>query len=342
MTRAEKNLVFLNDKSDKMLVHKNYLYRLAQEEFASGMDTLNNVFKAMYIGMTENPHSYAMKAGDDAKGFMRNMNFLFQLVRNGSLEEGTIKVNGRVLAPALKEAKVTKPESVFRIYEPLGFKFTGLENKIEKSEISVEFPDDGKLLVALKAMAEAISMFSKSKPHHLINVYFETLDERVLKDYPAAEPKTTMEYIVSKLKGESREVVEAFYKFIEPFAKCSVSGSALWYWTPTFTLKSLKRVILSFKLDLENHDVKLNLANLGKYVYLIDGFPAKLKKEITNNGWECAGADCNPKCAGGFAFELDGKAYKKCRCGSFVFHSPDKGESELLLGLLKKELELCN
>ncbi len=95
---------------------------------------------------------------------------------------------------------------------------------------------------------------------------------------------------------------------------------------------------MSLKLTPDSYDVKLNLANIGKYTELLSDFPKTLIKEIENSGWGCN--NCSSKCEGGFAFELDGTPYKKCRCGSFVFISPGKSDSELLLGLLKKELEL--
>ena len=97
---------------------------------------------------------------------------------------------------------------------------------------------------------------------------------------------------------------------------------------------------MSLKLTLDSHDVKLNLANLGKYTALLDGFPDKMTNEIKNGGWGCG--DCNPKCESAFAFDLDGASYRKCRCGSFVFAEPDKKDTGLLLRLLEKELAISN
>jgi hypothetical protein len=340
MTRAKKNLAGLTADFQGINVHKNFLNGLEKDQFISGMDALAKTFKSIYAGMIKQPKIYAMKNDEDVKENKKNMYFLLLLARKGTMKSGLLEIDGKVLAPALKNAKVTKPEMYFKIMEPLGFTSAGLGKKIETSEkITVEFPGNNYLLFALKAMADAIGMFSKGKPHQG-NIYFELLDHRVLENYPAIEPKATMEFILSKLKSEGRDVVEMFYEFITPLAKCKIKGSFEWYWTPVFTLKSSKKVIMSFKLTQESYDVKLNLANIGKYTGLLDGFPSKMMNEIKNGGWNCG--NCKAKkgeCA--FVFDLGGKSYRKCCCGSFVFNNPDKNDSGLLLGLLKKELEFA-
>lgn len=344
MNSASKNLMGLHGNFEEMVIHENYLCGITQDEFIGGMDDLVNLFKTIYTGMMNEPQFYMMKNSDDSKGLDKHMNFLFHLIQKGDLNNNnSLEVNGIDLAPALKEAKVTKPEVYFPILESLGFTVTGLSRKIEFSEnIIVEYSDSQYLLIVLKVLVGAISMFTKNKPHKQSSIYFELLDHRVLSHYPATEPKTTMAYVLSKLNGESREVVEMFYKFVEPLAKCHIKGSLEHYWTPTFTLKSTKRVIMSFRLTFDRYDIKLNLANLSQYTSLLDHFPMKIIAEIKDNGWECSDEGCNPKCAGAFSFDLDGKSYKKCRGGSFVFHAPDKNEAELLLKLLEAEIEMTS
>lgn len=130
---------------------------------------------------------------------------------------------------ATKDAKVTKPEIYFQILESLGFSVTGLGEKIEKSEIiTVEFPDNTYLIAALKAMVEAVSAISKTTPNRG-NSYFELLENRVLENYPAIEPKSTMDYVLSKLKSKNREIVGMFCEFIKPFARCNIKGDISWY-----------------------------------------------------------------------------------------------------------------
>ena len=289
--------------------------------------------------MISEPKIYAIKNDNDIKGFVKNMNFLLLLAQKGVLSSDFLEIDGAVFASALKMAKVTKPEMYFQILESVGFISTGIGKKIEISEnITVEFPDNKFIFPALKAIADAVGMFSKINPNRG-SYYFNLLDCRVLESYPAAAPKDTMEYIISKLKSESRDVAEMFYNFIEPFAKCEIKGDIGWYWTPTFTLKSTKRVIMSLKLTLNSHDIKLNLANIGKYTDFLDGFPATMVSAITDNGWECS--NCNIKCKGAFAFALNGVSYRKCRCSCFGFTEPDKNDSALLLELLKKEIEIA-
>ena len=319
---------------DAINVHESYLRGMKKEDFYSGMDALVHAFRTLYTGMVRDPQNYAMKDDNDSKGFANNMNFLLLLAKTGNLANEILEIDGKLLAIALKEARVTKKESYFHILESLGFITAGLGKKVEASKIiTIEYPDNNYLLAAFKAVADTIGMFSRSKPHQQYSNYFELLDYRVLENYPATEPITTMEYILAKINGESRCVVEMFYGFINPLTKCQIKGSVGHYWTLTFTLKSTNRVIMSLKINLESHDVKLNLLNLCKYTEVLDGFPNKMINEIKHGGWETDGEYA-------FVFDLDGKTYRKNPEGSFVFTKPSKNDSELLLGLLKKELEV--
>ena len=336
-SRVQRNLLGLTENIEGLSVNQNYLFGLEVEEFSSGMKALAQSFKSMYIGMINEPNAYAIKNDSDTKGLVKIMNFLFLLAQKGILNNGLLEIAGIEFALALKDAKVTKPEIYFRIFESLGFITSGLSHKIETSDmITVEFPDNHYLLTVIKAMADAVGMFSKITPNR-INVYFELLDYRVLENYPATEPKLSMEYILSRLKNESREVAEKFDSFLKPFAKCKIKGGIGWYMTPTFTSKSTKKVIMSLKLDFESHDVKLNLANIDKYTEVLSDFPEKMINEIKYGGWDCS--KCNPQCERAFMFILDGVSYRKCHCGSFVFTEPSIADSKLLLELLKKEHE---
>ena len=335
--RVEKNLAGLNANFDGAIINANYLNGLDESEFRSGLDALSQTFEAIYTGMAGNPKAWAMKDADDVKGFAKNMNFLLMSAHVGAIKSGMLEIDGAAFASALKAAKVTKPEIYFDIFESAGFAAFGLNKKIESSEvITVDFPDNPYLLTAMKALADAVCTFSDANPNRG-NGYFEMVDSRVFEKFPAVEPKDTMEYVLTKLHPDSREVAAMLYDYIKPLAKCQIKGGVGWYWTPTFTLKSTKKVIMSLKLDLVSHDVKLNLANIGKYTDVLADFPAKLIAEIKENGWGCG--NCNSKCEGGFAFELDGVAYKKCRCGSFSFALPTRDDARLLVDLLKKEVE---
>ena len=336
-TCVEKKLMGLTTSFEGLSVHENYLGGLEKEEFFSGLHALAQVFDSLYRGMSSAPNAYAMKNSDDAKGFAKNMNFLRLLAQKGLLNGAFIEVDGSLFSLALKEAKVTKPERFFHVLESAGFITTGLGEKIETSEkIIVKFPDNKYMFTALKAMTNAVGMLSRIRPDRGDD-YFDLLDCRVLEKYPAAAQRDTMEYILTKLKGDNRDIAKMFYEFIKPFAKCEIKGAIGWYWTPTFTLKSTKRVIMSIKLTPEGHDIKLNLANIGKHTDILADFPPQMLDEIVNGGWECG--NCSPKCGRAFAFDFAGVSYRKCCCGSFLFAEPSKNDSALLLGLLKRELE---
>lgn len=334
MTNVKRNLAGLTKSFEGISVHNYYLNGIEKEEFYSGMNALAQVLKAMYTGMIAAPKNFAMKDESDDKGLDKSMNFLFLLAQKGVINNGLLEVDGKTFAPALKNAKVTKPEMYFQIFEPLGFVTTGLGKKIESSEhIAVEFSGNHYLIIALKAMADAVGTFSSES-----NSYFAWLDHRVLISHPAKAPGQTTEYIMSKIPKESRDVVKKFTEFIEPFAECKIKGALGWYITSTFTLLSTKKVIMSIKYNQESHSVKLNLANIGKYSELVNSLPEKLKDQIKNRGSDYG----NCKKCGGIAFALDGKSYLKCCETSFIFDRPDINDSELLLGLLKQELAMTN
>ena len=335
---VEKNLMGLTTIFDNIVVHKNYLDGLENEDFISGLNTLSQIFHSLYTGMISEPKIYAMKNQDDVKGFVKNMNFLLLLAQRGTMNGDSIEIDRFAFALSLSKAKITKPERYFEVLESVGFVSTGLCKKTETGEdICVEFPDNKYALIALKAMADAIGMFSETNPTRGNN-YFHLLDGRILENHPASAPKDTMEYILTKLKSDNRDVTAMFYEYMKPLAKCNIKGDIGWYWTPTFTLKSTKKVIMSLKLTVESHDIKLNLMNIGQYTDLLEDLPPHMINEMTNGGWECGA--CNPKCKNAYVFDLDGISYKKCRCGSFLFKEPNKEDSKLLLGLLKKEIAI--
>ena len=337
---ANKNLIGLTKNFEEMVVHEKYLHGLVPEDFASGMIALAEVFHTIYTGMISEPQLYAMKSSDDSKGLAKTMNFLFLLAQTGVINNTSLEVEGKMLAPILKDARVTKPEMYLRIFESMGFEAVGLDKKIAESEnIIINFPDNRNLLTALKAMVDAAGAFSRIDPNGC-NSYLALLDYRILENYPAIKPKPTIEYALTKVKSEISERVEVFYHFIKPLAKCAVKGDPLSSWTATFTLKSTKKVIMSLRFSMESYSVKLNLANLGKYAELINGLTQKRINEIKDGGWasRCE-SSCNPNCGKPYEFEWDGVSYSKCIGGSFYFDNPDAHDSELLLGLLKKEIE---
>lgn len=90
---------------------------------------------------------------------------------------------------------------------------------------------------------------------------------------------------------------------------------------------------MSLMIVQDNLSVKLNLYHIGKY---IDKVPPFITETLKNSGWECG--HCNGKCAGGFAFELDGRSYNKCRCGSFLFNNTSSDAVPYCKALLENEL----
>lgn len=65
--------------------------------------------------------------------------------------------------------------------------------------------------------------------------------------------------------------------------------------------------------------------------------PEYIRENIRSNGDPCNRShQCFPKCAGGFAFEMDGVAYKTCRVSAFWFNNLSAQD----IPYIKKLLEL--
>jgi hypothetical protein len=337
MTYIESNIKGLIEDYSMIKIHKKYLYGLEENDFKSGFGDLVKTFKTLYSSMRENPIIYAMKDEDDVKGFVKNMNFLLLLAHKSFINNNfTLSVKGNELALALKDAKITKPEIYFDIIHKIGFTTIGLSKKLSDSEdIIVEFPDNNRLIVALKAMADSICGFSTINSNQG-STYFKNLDYRVLENETPTEPKLTMEYIIYSLKDNRKEVVSILNSFISKYAKHSIKGDTYYNWTATYTYLANKKVIISIKSSVENCSIKLNLHHLGQYVDYLHEIPEKMVEEIKTNGWDCG--SCNEKCEGGIKFEIDGATYKKCRCGSFVFNNPTVDTVKYGIKLLEMEM----
>ena len=342
LSRAQRNLIALTKTFGDITVHEKYLsrYDLTTAQLAEGFTAASEILAKLYTSMIADPKTYAMKGADDDKGLIKNTNFLYFLAKTGELKHNALEISGSALAQALKETKVTKPESYLNIFESLGFNFTGMDKKIESSgTITTTCNLSRYLLPALKAMVDAIDEFEQMT-YNRGSHYFEMLDCRVLSCYPAVEPQLTMPYILSKLDEETREITSRLDNFLAPNAKRAIKGGIGWYWTVTYTSKKTKKVIASLKLDIQSHDVKLNLANIGKYTEQVSLLPKTMIAQITSNGWDCG--KCNPKCDGAFEFILADSSYSKCRCGSFVFAKPTADDTSYFLELLKSELDIIS
>lgn len=346
MARAERNIACLTKDFSNISVDESYLQGLSKEDFISGMNGLSQIFMAMYVGMNKTPSQYAMKNNDDVKGLVKNMNFVFLMAKIGVLNRHLeLEIDGRSFASALKESRVTKPEIYFNVFEQLGFIATGLSNKIETSDIiKIEYPDNRFVLPALKAMTKGInearsnvSSIAQGIYVNQGNEHFEFLDPRVIQKYPS-DMSLTIDYLLDNMDDDRRYLLMEVYELLKDHTKIKLEGSNHHNWKGTFSLKANKRVLVTFHYRWDHFDVKLNLANLGDYVEETSSFPKTMIDEMINGGWECG--VCNPNCAKPFEFTLGGVHYKKCHCGSFIFSNPDKASSKMLLGLLKRELEI--
>ena len=81
--------------------------------------------------------------------------------------------------------------------------------------------------------------------------------------------------------------------------------------------------------------------HIREYQGFLNGLPEKMKKDIQNAS-VCKRLvnpnDCNPRCAMGYTFEMDGEQYQKCRYMAFMPTLSAENNPYIKL-FLKNELE---
>lgn len=106
---------------------------------------------------------------------------------------------------------------------------------------------------------------------------------------------------------------------------------------PLVSYKKDKKTLLNYVCRKTGVKVRLYAARIGWYEHFLDTLPDKMKTEILK-ATDCKklnGLDCSPSCPGGYAFNLDGSIYKKCRSMAFLHTlSPES------CGYVKKFIEL--
>ncbi len=333
MSQISNLLNKLIENKEDFRVHEKHMYGTSKEEFMSGYNELNMVLRKLYSDMEKHPKQYAMKDNNDIKGFYKNINFLMIIACNGELKNDySLEIDGEALDLELKNIRFTKPELYFDTLKSLGFVAMGLKKKVSSSDtISVEYPDNHYLIIALKAMGDCASKIPKNDI-----VYFMNMDYRILENEEVTSPKLNIEYILRHLAGEKGEVLKKLNDILSKNSKCVIDGDTYYDWNISYKLKSNKKAIALVKSKADLFTAKLNLRNIGNYINDISNFPEKLKNEILTCGWSCG--SCNVKCEGGYKFDYDGVFYDKCRCGSFIFDNPNCEELEYLIGLFEEEL----
>jgi hypothetical protein len=235
--------------------------------------------------------------------------------------------------------KITKSQFLLKKLEDYGFETEGASKTIQPGDIlSVSYPQNRFVMAALKSMAESMMNIlghdtKKAKNH------FYIMDYRLLESEKPKEPKFTFAHMRHALTDEQKKLAERFDRFITQHARPAVrmGGFSRNDWACAYQLLSNKRVILTLIVNQDEFSVKLNLEHLHQYIDNVQRYPREIGEAIKSGGWDCR--RCHGNCAGGFAFEYEGKPYNKCRCGSFVFDHLKDDMVQYYLELLDKEIE---
>lgn len=322
-------------------VHPTFLYGVDKDDFLDGFLALNRLVKELYAAVVEDPADFGMLLKENteynakntdytnsAASFMRVPNLLLLLGTLGELQsDHTLILTGKKLLASAKELKITGLPLLLSKLGAYGLITEGYSKTLKETDLlRVSCPDSPFLTVSLKAMAQAMLTLNKGDLKKAKN-YFYMLHEGLLEKEEVKAPKLTVDHIYNALDSEKKEVAKALNEMVSSTCKYAIrmGGFSRNDWSCVYTDTKSKKVLMSLQVEQEKLTAKLNLQNIAKYMEKVMTFPQSILHTMKTSGWECGA--CREGCSGGFAFEMEGKAYNKCRCGSFLF--PEISAKEL-------------
>ena len=352
-TIAANYLKNLMDEPETLNVHPRFLFGLEKEEFITGFKALHSLIQKLYTDIGDNPATFNMmlKESDDADAknadytnsnasFLRVPNLLIIVGVFSRLEADlNLVIDGGILVTEAKVLKITGIPGLLTKLKDYGFEISDF-GKIPKAGevLCVSYPDNRFMLVALKAMSEALLEVSNGNLKNYCNAYFFKMHPGLLENEVVKEPQLTIDHIYHVLDPVRRLYAKMFHETVSDIAKYKIRMGGIMRndWSAIYTNKKTKRVLMSLQVNQDSFGIKLNLQNIGKYINLVAEMPEQIINAVCNNGWDCG--NCNPRCSGGFAFEFAGTAHNKCHCGAFVFHNLTDETAENCRRLLLEEI----
>jgi len=336
-------------------VHEKFLQGLDKDEFTKGLCSLLSLTRQLYSDISINPADFGMRLKviedidatttdytNSNASFLRIPNLLYILGISSVLEsDGALTIDCNNLLTNAKTLKITGLPILLAKLREYGFDVSDFGKAPKAGEaLQVAYMDCRYLTAALKAIASALYELTKGDLRNSKNDYFYMMHPALLENEAVKEPKLTIDTLYNTLDETQRSYAAGLHKFVEDGTKHSIRKGQLMRneWTCTYTSKKNKKVLMSLQVKQNKLSVKLNLQNIDQYITVITNMPEKIQNAIVSGGWECGG--CNPRCSGGFAFEMDGKAFNKCHCGSFVFGGVADEDFPHFQELLKHELRI--
>ena len=336
-------------------VHERFLYGLDQEQFIEGFNVLVSLIKQLYSDIIKNPADFGMLLKeideDDSKNadytnsnssFLRIPNLLVVLGAFSTLESDmSFTIDGDILSTEAKKLKISGVPFLLNKMRDYGFEISDFGKSPKPGDlITISYPDNRSLLIALKAISVAHVELNKGDIRNPKHRYFYMMHTGLLENDVIKEPKLTIDNVLHTLSTAQRKQAMVLHEIAADITKQKIrmGGFMRNDWACIYTDYKSKKVLMTLHVDQSSFSAKLNLQHIGQYISLISEMPNDIIDTITGSGWECG--KCNPRCTGGFAFELDSKAYDKCHCGSFMFYHISDESVEYCKQLLLKEIEL--
>ncbi|MCL2671369.1 MAG: hypothetical protein FWF10_04965 [Clostridiales bacterium] len=315
-------------------IHDRFLGGLRADAFAAGLSALRALVRRLYGDIARNPADFQMALKDiveyDAKttdylhshnSFIRVPHLLLVLGAGAALQpDMSLAIDGGVLASDAKQLKITGLPFLLAKLRDYGFAFGAFGKSPKPGEtLTISYLDNPCLCAALRAMATALLELSKGDLKSSKNNWFYMLHPGLLENETIREPKLGVDSIYHALDTIQREYAAALHDVAARGTKQTIrmGGFMRNDWSCVYVGKQNKKVLMSLQVCQDSLSVKLNLQHINRYMPLVMALPESVREQIRASGWACA--RCNTRCSGGFAFEMDGVAYDKCRCGSFVF-----------------------
>ncbi|MCL2188304.1 MAG: hypothetical protein FWC16_04480 [Defluviitaleaceae bacterium] len=315
-------------------VHDRFLHGTSREEFTEGYHALLSLMRQLYADIAQTPADFGMLLKEITDVYEKNVeytnsnasllrvpNLLYLLSTNAALDtNGALVVDGGVVSAEAKAFKITGMPALLAKLRDYAFDINDFGKAPTTGELlTITYADNRYLTTALKSMADALNELTLGDRRNPQNEWFYMMNPRLIENEQVKEPTPTFDNFLTALDTMQGECAAALHPILADNTKVIISKASLMRneWICDYKLKQNKKMLAKLKSTQDILSVKLNLHNINQYMHKVKAMPEKIQHAIRTHGFECGG--CNPKCSGGFAFEMNGANYNKCHCGSFVF-----------------------
>lgn len=159
-----------------------------------------------------------------------------------------------------------------------------------------------------------------------------------------SDTKDAFDLFIDSVGENNREFVLELNSFLlANDCKCDIKPAKSGY-VVSYILCGAKRTLANFVFRKSGVKLRIYADHVAEYQEFLDSLPDKMKKEIKKAS-PCKRLlnpdDCNPKCAMGYSFVLEGMPYQKCRYMAFM-PALNEQNNPYIKQFLEKELSVRN